>query len=209
MNTDTIFCCAAAIVCLLYAIISGIDLLRTRQHTVETTGTIVDIARLPNPHAKTHLNAHWATISYSVNSRRLISENRVQVAKTALVGNPVASATTKRSPRSSAKPHRSAASLPSPWRLSSPCSRSCGTKGRLRHATRFLQSPAPLHRPPLENMEKQSQIKEWTATHLLRSCPFFMLSAVFYSASDILLLRARKSQTPLGKPRPRSAHCRG
>ena len=81
MNTDTIFCCAAAIVCLLYAIISGIDLLRTRQHTAETTGTIVDIARLPNPHAKTHLNAHWATISYS--------ENRVQVAKTALVGNPV------------------------------------------------------------------------------------------------------------------------
>lgn len=89
MNTDTIFCCAAAIVCLLYAIISGIDLLRTRQHTAETTGAIVDIARLPNPHAKTHLNAHWATISYSVNSRRLISENRVQVAKTALVGNPV------------------------------------------------------------------------------------------------------------------------
>ena len=89
MNTDTIFCCAAAIVCLLYAIISGIDLLRTRQHTAETTGTIVDIARLPNPHAKTHLNAHWAQVSYTVNGRNLISENRIQVARAAVIGSPV------------------------------------------------------------------------------------------------------------------------
>ena len=89
MNTDTIFCCAAALVCLLYEVVSSVELLRTRRNTAETTGTIVDIARLPNPHAKTHLNAHWATVSYSVNGRRLVSENRVQVAKTALVGNPV------------------------------------------------------------------------------------------------------------------------
>lgn len=89
MNTDTIFCCAAALVCLLYAVVSGIELLRTRQHTNETTGTIVDIARLPNPHANTHLNAHWATVGYSVDGRRLVSDNRVQVRKTALVGSPV------------------------------------------------------------------------------------------------------------------------
>lgn len=89
MNADIVFCSAAALVCLLYAIVSSVELLRMRQHTAETTGTIVDIARLPNPHAKTHLNAHWATVGYSVDGHPLISENRVQVAKTALVGSPV------------------------------------------------------------------------------------------------------------------------
>ena len=89
MNGESLFCWVIAAVCLLYVSFSGLQLLRMRRTTAVATGTIVSIVRLPNPDAKTHLNAHWATISYSVNSRRLISENRVQVAKTALVGNPV------------------------------------------------------------------------------------------------------------------------
>lgn len=89
MNGESLFCWVIAAVCLLYALFSGLQLLRVRRTTAVTIGTIVSIVRLPNPDAKTHLNAHWAQVAYTVNSRNLISENRAQVARTAVIGSPV------------------------------------------------------------------------------------------------------------------------
>lgn len=86
MNGESLFCWVIAAVCLLYALFSGLQLLHVRRTTAVT---IVSIVRLPNPDAKTHLNAHWAQVAYTVNSRNLISENRVQVARTAVIGSPV------------------------------------------------------------------------------------------------------------------------
>lgn len=89
MNGESLFCWVIAAVCLLYVSFSGLQLLRVRRNTAVATGTIVSIVRLPNPDAKTHLNAHWAQVSYTVNGRNLISENRIQVARTAVIGSPV------------------------------------------------------------------------------------------------------------------------
>ena len=89
MNGESLFCWAIAAVCLLYALCSGLRLLRVRRTTAVTTGSIVSIVHLPNLNAKTHLNAHWAQVAYTVNGRSLISENRVQVARTAVIGSPV------------------------------------------------------------------------------------------------------------------------
>ena len=85
MNSDFIICSVLAGLSLLYALASSLRLLYTHHHTGTTTGTIVSIARLPNPNANTHLNAHWA----QVNGRTLVSENRVQVPKTAVIGSTV------------------------------------------------------------------------------------------------------------------------
>lgn len=89
MNSDFIICGVLAGLSLLYALASSLRLLYTHHHTGTTTGTIVSIARLPNPNANTHLNAHWAQVTYTVNGRTLVSENRVQVARTAVIGSNV------------------------------------------------------------------------------------------------------------------------
>lgn len=89
MNGESLFCWVIAAICLLYVSFSGLQLLRVRRNTAVATGTIVSIVRLPNPDAQTHLNAHWAQVSYTVNGRNLISENRIQVARAAVIGSPV------------------------------------------------------------------------------------------------------------------------
>ncbi|MEE0434296.1 MAG: hypothetical protein UDB11_02690 [Peptococcaceae bacterium] len=89
MTGDTLICWCIAAVTLLYALISSLMLLRIHRTTATTTGTIVSIIRLPNPNANTHLNAHWAQVAYTVNGHTIISENRLQVPKTALISSSI------------------------------------------------------------------------------------------------------------------------
>ena len=88
MNNDTIFLYIIAAMALCFGLINYIQFLLKRNHTVQTTGTIISI-KMPNPETANARNSKWAKVSYMVDGKPCQSQNRVQVPMISQVGSTV------------------------------------------------------------------------------------------------------------------------
>lgn len=88
MKNDTIFLYLIAAVSFLFALYNAFALRAKRNTTAKTVGTINSIT-LPNPETAKTRNSKWAKITYCVNGKKYVSENRIQVPMTAQIGETV------------------------------------------------------------------------------------------------------------------------
>ena len=88
MKNDTIFLYLIAAVSFLFALYNAFALQAKRNTIAKTVGTINSIT-LPNPETAKTRNSKWAKITYCVNEKKYVSENRVQVPMTAQLGETV------------------------------------------------------------------------------------------------------------------------
>ena len=89
MNRDTIFLSAVAVAALGFGLANAILFLVKRNRTAKTTGTVSAVSTAL-PEGTRFRNSKWAAVSYQVNGKTYLSENRIQVPMASQVGSPVA-----------------------------------------------------------------------------------------------------------------------
>ena len=85
MNNDTIFLYIIAAIALCFGLINCIQFLLKQNKTAQTTGTIISI-KMPNPETAKARNSKWAQVSYTVDGKSYLSQNRVQVPMALQIG---------------------------------------------------------------------------------------------------------------------------